>query len=592
MGIDFVLSLRSCCTHHAFGFSAYRASPGSPFVQGGRFADLSWRRTRPVVAGGGSQYSSFVNKSDGNCVWRSPHCSLDQEDDPPCHIRHHHERHHHHHHQGHTERGFADISCHNRPGVGFSVSAESCLNEIEEHVCCEESFLHNCNCPSVEWEKSKIDLSSARGAVAGVGVPLSLRMLKRKQQGHGKAISGVAEVGNALLKAFSSMVFMMKELQSHSFYIRQQFFKQEIEDILNQVHRDMHASFLWLFQQVFSCTPELMMLLMVLLADFTAFSMYNRLPVAMTVSPSAPSSAIVSVLLGTLDASALPMSRSGKDMQASLEKAVMTSPSVVDTGDQLLDDSGDWIGNGGRSSHTSFTAAGGDDGDFDSSKSFSSMNKALHSVENSLPSELSSMGMAELLSETQILSDESTASDFSSMAAALAYEELNTAVDDLSNSDALFGSSSNGWDQSIQPLGSLQSAGLNYTHLDQHILQNLVAPVTALIEDDNYTCYDRTYLDYQYAISSDSTNPMLLANYAQFLFLVRKDHDRAEELFRRAVLCDPLDGNAISRFASFLWLARRNLAAAGRAYKAAVRADPSNSFHAADYAHFLWNSGQ
>ena len=47
-------------------------------------------------------------------------------------------------------------------------------------------------------------------------------------------------------------------------------------------------------------------------------------------------------------------------------------------------------------------------------------------------------------------------------------------------------------------------------------------------EEDKYPCYDRTDLAYQYALSNHDSNmdPMVLANYAQFMFLVRKDHDR------------------------------------------------------------------
>lgn len=577
--MDFILSLRSSSKLDTSAVSAHRALRGAPCARGGRLPEcLRPRRSQTVVAGAGYQFSRFANNGDGSCVWKAPNSSLYHN----CHLHScGHDQHHHHH---HTETS----CCHSRPGLGFAATASGDTSDVDEHVCCESSFLHNCSgSPSVDWEKSNSHLSSTRGVVAGVGVPLSLRMLKRKQQCHGKTTltSGLVEVGNSLVNAFCSMVFMMKELQSHCLHIQQQFCNREIEGLVNQVHRDMHASFLWLFQQVFSCTPELMVLLMVLLADFTAFSMVSSVPMGMTLPASMPSFAT------NVSSFVSHTSKSCKSIQASPGRSIISSPSLVDSAGQLADDNS-WIGNGGRWNHKRYSAAGDGDGEFDTTLIFSSVNKGLYSVEDSLPSEMSSLAKAmqdgfdseaELLSNQQILSD----NEFSSMAAVLAFKELNT------EKDALSGSSSSGLDQNSRSLGSSQSAGLSdFSPRDHPAIQSFVAPFTASVEDDSYTCYDRTDLAYQYAINSNATNSMLLANYAQFLFLVRKDNDRAEELFRRAVLCDPQDGDAISRFASFLWLARHNLTAAGKAYQAAVHADPCNSFHAADYAHFLWNSGQ
>lgn len=131
---------------------------------------------------------------------------------------------------------------------------------------------------------------------------------------------------------------------------------------------------------------------------------------------------------------------------------------------------------------------------------------------------------------------------------------------------------------------------LQHVKLDQETIRRLVAPVAVDLEPDNYACFDRTDLEYQHAISMQDTNTLLLANYAQFLYVVRHDNNRAEDFFHRALQVDPSDGEILGRFASFLWLGRGNKEAAERAYKAAIASDPQNPYHAGSYAHFLWHT--
>lgn len=120
------------------------------------------------------------------------------------------------------------------------------------------------------------------------------------------------------------------------------------------------------------------------------------------------------------------------------------------------------------------------------------------------------------------------------------------------------------------------------------------------LESDKYPCFNSTNLEYQYAINS--FNPLVLANYAQFLFVVRRDNNRyvgfpdfyvrAEDYFHWAMPADPLDSTFLGRFASFLWLRRGNRSADKRGFKAAIAADPDNSFPASNYANFLWHFGE
>eukprot|EP00250_Pteridium_aquilinum_P016641 c23214_g1_i1 orf=384-2192(-) len=601
MGVELVLSLRLPPLNGAFAYK-------SPLE---RASDLPRRRQSAVAAD--ARGSGYTSNHEGYSDSRF-HSSLDNHQLQQQHHQHHHQHqqfhhqphynHHHHpqqsqHHpwQGSLDVGWSlDIGCHpGRLGSGFSIAAESDSGDKErqEHAHCTSSFLHNaiCSSPS-KGDQITADHVCAGAAVAGVDLPLSLRMLKRKQQDLGKSTlaSGLSEVGNSLLNAFSSVVSMMKALQTHTLQIRRHFFEQEIEGLLGQVQREMHVSFLWLFQQVFSCTPELMVLVMVLLADFTAFSMANNMPSRPPISLYTPPMSTISTLSNS-------MKSSDEGLRAYINMSFTASPSVVDKAEGFHNDGG-WFGNGGR---RTYHIAGGADGDHDPYNTSMNLSKAPYSLDGNLPIELSSTAAVSVashefsacgLTPNDFAGEDATSSDFAAMAAALAFEELGTA-EDVTKSEDILPAMTNDVVDHVQAVGGAREAVGDSRHLvlDQETMWSLVAPFSAKIEDDDYSCYDRTDLAYQDAISSDSMNSMLLANYAQFLFLVRKDHDRAEELFRKAVLCDPFDSDAISRFASFLWLARHNVIAAEKAYQAALRADPTNSSHAANYAHFLWNSG-
>ncbi|MCO5606558.1 hypothetical protein L7F22_060746 [Adiantum nelumboides] len=593
MDAELVLSLRLPPLYGTSVFSNHKAllEPATD----------SPRRRRPFVS------AAAHSKPEENADWKF-NGSLDNHHRYHQHHRHHQNQHQHFHHQSqflhqfhprqhhiythhHPCKGSLDVGRQpGRVGSGFSIASESDVADVEKQDCAA-SVLLNGKCSSFLSQEDHIAMNNicAEGAVAGVNLPLSLRMLKKKQQ-DSALVSGLSEVGNSLLNAFSSVVSMMKTLQSHILHARQQFFEQEIEGLLNQVHREMHVSLLWLFQQVFACTPELMVLVMVLLADFTAFSMVNNVPVQLpTPLNTSP------VFLVSLFSNNTEIDQGLRDI---FSLSLKSSPSIANKADGLHNSSGGWVGNGGSGT---YHISGDADEDPDHTDSMANLNKALYLMDDELPTELSSTTMMDVStslyglpssSDVPFSGDDTTASDFSAMAAALAFEELST-EDDISMNEPLLPASLNS-----ERLDVAQAVGMeeiesscNPFILDQLTIRRLVAPFTARIDDDNYACYDRTDLAYQDAIRNDLHNSLLLANYAQFLFLVRKDHDRAEELFRKAVVCDPFDCDAMSRFATFLWLARHKVGAAEKAYQAALRADPSNSFHAANYAHFLWNSG-
>eukprot|EP00899_Mesostigma_viride_P019556 jgi/Mesvir1/27601/Mv07338-RA.1 len=100
-----------------------------------------------------------------------------------------------------------------------------------------------------------------------------------------------------------------------------------------------------------------------------------------------------------------------------------------------------------------------------------------------------------------------------------------------------------------------------------------LAPVTAKLEVDNYACFDRTELIYEEMAAEEECPSVVLANYAQFLYIVRHDYDRAEHFFHRALALDDTDGILLTRFATFLWLARSDRVGADQAFLGAWRAN-------------------
>ncbi|XP_073036355.1 uncharacterized protein [Primulina eburnea] len=106
-------------------------------------------------------------------------------------------------------------------------------------------------------------------------IPLSLRMIKKKIQCEGGFIDFTECKGSdycSVKAAFSSMVFIIGELQRYALHMRGSLCHEDLEIDIAKVQKEMHSSFAWLFQQVFSNTPSLMIHIMILVANFGTFS--------------------------------------------------------------------------------------------------------------------------------------------------------------------------------------------------------------------------------------------------------------------------------------------------------------------------------
>jgi len=77
------------------------------------------------------------------------------------------------------------------------------------------------------------------------------------------------------------------------------------------------------------------------------------------------------------------------------------------------------------------------------------------------------------------------------------------------------------WNSMVEEADQMQDSSV-----DRDMRLRLVSPITARIELDDYANYTRTELLYKIGLAQEPDNHLLLANYAQFLYLVTQDHER------------------------------------------------------------------
>lgn len=325
-----------------------------------------------------------------------------------------------------------------------------------------------------DWHTSDdIIPASIERKANSVDLPLSLRIIKRKKQWQ----EGFREAGESaccsVKKAFSSMVFIIRELQSYSLQMREILFYEDLQGILVRVQKEMNASFVWLFQQVFSHTPTLMVYVMILLANYSVHSMSTNAAIA-TTAPQQGQAAVVELV-------SVVEEKTYGDHK--FDSSAVKTYSVSSSSGKMSSIGGN---NGGGGGKIPVVGSGMDgDGRYDGSVS-----SDYHGT--ILPDGVSSIGNPARTSENEVVSSEEEASL---------------------------------WNSITEEAGRMQAAGRKEV-LDQEMMQRFVSPVTAKIETDDYEDYFRTELLYQMGLLQEPSNSLLLANYAQFLFLVAQDYDR------------------------------------------------------------------
>ncbi|VVA90290.1 unnamed protein product [Arabis nemorensis] len=363
-----------------------------------------------------------------------------------------------------------------------------------------------------------VQMSSIERKANSVDLPLSLRIIKRKLQME----EGVNQVGEtvscSVKKAFSSMVFMIRELQSFTLHMRELLLFEDLQGILLRVRKEMQASFVWLFQQVFSATPTLMVSVMILLANFTVYSIGNNSAIAAAAPP--PTTTTVSYVFETTE-----QSDTNKNFDSSMVKTFSVSSPTGETS---------FVG-GGSGGNNLPPVQSGTDGD--------------GSDQFRIPSQFSSSSLG---ADPEV--------------SVSGQEEIRL------------------WNSILEETEQMET-------LDHEMMKQFVSPVEARLEAEESMDHFKTELLYQTGLSQEPENVLLLANYAQFLYLIIHDFDRAEKYFKRAAKAEPADAEALNKYATFLWKARNDIWRAEETYLEAISADPTNSFYSANYAHFLWNTG-
>ncbi|KAL5101894.1 hypothetical protein RYX36_006221 [Vicia faba] len=126
-------------------------------------------------------------------------------------------------------------------------------------------------------EREEILRLSFERRVKSVGIPLSIRMIKKKLQLEQGFKDESSELNNcSVKKSFGALLFILHELQNHALQTRESLCGEDLKSVMVKLNREMDDSFVWLFQQVFSETPSLMVDVMVFLSNFSVFSMYNN----------------------------------------------------------------------------------------------------------------------------------------------------------------------------------------------------------------------------------------------------------------------------------------------------------------------------
>ncbi|WCJ38218.1 hypothetical protein M5689_019291 [Euphorbia peplus] len=83
-------------------------------------------------------------------------------------------------------------------------------------------------------------------------------------------------------------------------------------------------------------------------------------------------------------------------------------------------------------------------------------------------------------------------------------------------------------------------------------------------------------------------NPLVLRNYAQFLYQTKRDLLGAHEYYSRAILADPEDGEILSQYAKVEWELNGDEGKASSYHELAIQASPQDCHVHAAYASFLW----
>ncbi|XP_043717929.1 uncharacterized protein LOC122665860 [Telopea speciosissima] len=102
--------------------------------------------------------------------------------------------------------------------------------------------------------------------------------------------------------------------------------------------------------------------------------------------------------------------------------------------------------------------------------------------------------------------------------------------------------------------------------------------------------YEQLQQHYERIIEDNPGNPLMLRNYARYLYKVKEDYRKAEEFYCRAILAEPNEGEVLSEYAKLRWEIYRDKERAANYFARSVQASPQNCHVRAAYASFLWDT--
>ncbi|CAK7325830.1 unnamed protein product [Dovyalis caffra] len=369
-----------------------------------------------------------------------------------------------------------------------------------------------------EWpERSEVARMSIELRANSVDIPLSLRMIKRKL----KWQKGFAVVGNSaycsVKRAFSSMVLIILELQSHALHIRENRQGEDLRRILDKVQAELNASFVWLFQQVFSRTPTLMVYVMLLLANFTVHSMVGNIGIAATLPP-----------------------RIG---QETIQETITSSPEEMDQGQSNADPA---VGNNnGGAGKVDRSIGGSEGGDWHFGRI-----SPLIQYPNLVPeetAEASLPGKQETTSEEETVLWNAMVEEASRMQVESGYEVLDHETKKQFVSRVTVELEPDDYVEYYRT-DLLYQMAIAEEPKNPLLLSNYAQFLCTVRHD-----YDRAEECFKRAIMVGPSHAEAFGHYADFLWRVRKDLWSAEERYLQALSIEPNNTEHASKYATFLW---------------------------------------
>lgn len=355
-----------------------------------------------------------------------------------------------------------------------------------------------------DWpEREEILRASIERKANRIEIPLSLRMIKKKQQRQ-EGFRDVGDSDNCSVKnAFSSMEFIIIELQSYALQMREVLCHEDLEGIIAKVQQEMHISFVWLFQQVFSRTPALMINVMILLSNFSLYS------TALNIDSVEPS------IMGSVHETRMEAAATDKQ-----NRQYSTSGSSIE--------------------FVSFAEHSFEDGNRHLSRSSPSQDYPNSVPDHKISQEFGSVGETKLwnsivdeVKKMQVASLGDFVPDHGEMQWFVSPVTVELEPDDYVDyfrTDLMY------------------QMGLSQEPNNSLLLCNYAQFLYLVVHD-----YDRAEECFRRAIQVEPPDAESVSQYANFLWRARKDLWGAEERYLQALAAEPDNPYHASRYANFLW---------------------------------------